>query len=239
MRKIKLSIFSGITTVLILLVPSLVQAQENAPLLPLAQAITIAIENNYGLRIAEKQQKIVANNITRGNAGMLPQVSLNAGYSQSVNNTALEFAAAPPIEQNGAGSTNANASVNLNQTLFDGFAMFNTYKRLSALGEIGETDLLIQIENTVLQVVNGYYEVVRQQQNLKLAQEAIVVSLERVDRQQLKANFGTGSGLDLLNAQVDLNADSTSFLSTQLALGNAIRNALVVKHCPDSQRLCV
>ena len=227
--------FSSVFLSLALLVPALAQAQE-VPLLSLEQAITIALDNNYGLRIAEKQQEIVENNITRGNSGMLPQVSLNAGYSRSVNNTALEFAAAPPIEQNGAGSTNANASVNLSQTLFDGFAMFNSYKRLSALGEIGETDLLIRIENTVLQVVNGYYEVVRQQQNLDLAEEAISVSLDRVERQRLKSEFGTGSNLNLLNAQVDLNADSTSLFTNQLTLDNAIRSLnLLMARDPDEK----
>ena len=196
---------------------------QEAPLLTLEQALNIALEENYGLRIADAQNEIAHNSATPGNAGMLPQVTLSGGYTQSITNTSLEFLNGPPLSQNGAGSNNANAALSLNQTLFDGFAMFNNLKRLRAQGDLSDLDQRIQVETTLFQVVSTYYELMRLQQNREVAEETVQISLERVERLRIRKDVGVGTGLQLLNAEVDLNTDSTNFLQADLAYENTAR----------------
>jgi outer membrane protein len=91
----------------------------------LDQAIEIGLESNYGIQISRNVAEIAANNRTLGNAGFLPSISANATRRESVENSRFETQATDGVNENrGARSTNTNAGISLNWTLFDGMNMF-------------------------------------------------------------------------------------------------------------------
>ena len=86
-------------TIVALLLPATTYSQE---LLTLEQAIKIGLENNYSIRIADKQDDVASNNVTLGNAGFLPTVDGRATRLFNENNSRQEFAGREPIERTGA-----------------------------------------------------------------------------------------------------------------------------------------
>lgn len=193
-------------------------AQEN---LSLDKAVEIALKNNYAIVIAKTNTGIAANNNTYGNAGFLPQVSLNASGSLSSVNTKQEYASGLKIDRQGVSSNNINSGVTLNWTIFDGFKMFATKEKLNELQAQGELNLKIEIENNLSRIIIAYYNIVRQQQFIKAMYESAKVSEERIKIAQKKSDIGSASKLDLLQAKVDLNTQRSAILKLKTDLANA------------------
>lgn len=215
---IKLYLFTG----LLLIVFFFTQAQDT---LTLEQAIKETLEHNHDIQIVKNNVQISQNNATPGNAGMLPKIEGNAGSNYTNKNTKLEFAGGiPPVEQKGAVSTLLNASIGLSYTLFDGLGTIQNFNKLKTISEISEVQARLTIENTLIQVVTAYYEVALLSESFQIDRDAVNISFERFQRIQNKNNFGAATSLDVLNARVDLNADSINLAYTGIQLQNAKRN---------------
>ena len=63
--------------------------------------------------------------------------------------------------------------------LYDGMGMFAAADRLKEFEKLGKTNVQIAIQNTVSQVANAYYEIIRQKQRLKALQNALDISATR------------------------------------------------------------
>lgn len=188
------------------------QAQE---VLTPQQAISIALENNYSIRIARNQAEISANNTTLGNAGFLPTVDLGAAQSNNIQNSKQEYLSGQINERENAKSNSFNLNGTLNWTLFDGLAMFVNYEKLKELEAMGELAARAVIERTILNVLTSYYDLVRQKQRLQVLQKTLSVSEERIRLAQEKFLLGAASRLDILQAQVDYNADRSDQLNNE------------------------
>jgi outer membrane protein len=199
-----------ITLLLVLLMIIPVKGQE---LLTLDRAIEIGLENNYGIQISRNFADIAANNRTLGNAGFLPTISANATRRESVENSRFETQATDGVNENrGARSTNTNAGISLNWTLFDGMNMFINHEKLGEFEQFGREELRLQAEFTVEQIVGAYVNIVRINEQLNVLENSVEVSLERIDIAETKRDLGSGSEYELLQAQTDLNADRAAVL---------------------------
>lgn len=196
--------------VLLSLTNGQVKAQE---LLTLDEAIDIGLENNYGIQIFRNQAEIAANNRTLGNAGFLPSVTADATRRQSVEDSRFETAATDGVNENrGARSTNTNAGVNLSWTLFDGMNMFINHEKLGELEKLGNNEFRFQVENTVERIIGAYVDIIRVNEQLKVLENSVDVSFERIEIAETKRDLGSGSEYDLLQARADLNADRAAVL---------------------------
>jgi outer membrane protein len=191
----------------LLSISTTILAQEK---LTLQQAIEMALKNNYDINIVKNNAIIAANSNTLGNAGMLPKVDLQASTNLANNATKQEFSSGLTVDKSGVKSTNINAGVYLTWTLFDGMKMFATHKRLQEMETMGALSSKIQIENSVLQIIINYYNIVRQKQLIKGLSENITISEERLKIAQKKLEIGSGSKLDVLQAKVDMNAQTSN-----------------------------
>lgn len=202
----------------VLLFPHPVIAQEN---LSLEEAIRIGLQNNYDIRIATKQEAISRNNVTLGNAGFLPTVDARATRIFREDNSEQTLQNGDQVVRDGASSNNLNSSVNLNWTIFDGLAMFINYDRLQALKRSGELFTRQVVENTVADITYAYYEVVRQENKIQAIQDAIEISEVRVEITEAQYEVGVSAKVEILRAQVDLNADRAELLRQQELLQNS------------------
>ncbi|MBI9061327.1 MAG: TolC family protein [Marinilabiliaceae bacterium] len=209
-------------------------AQNTTPTadqLSLQKAIETAMVNNYDLKIAGNSLKKAENNNTAGNAGLLPSVSINGGTEYSNNDSEMQLNGTgndAVVTTDGAESMSYNASARVDYTLFDGFGNVYTRKKLKQANMLQETLYRQQMEMTILQVVQYYYEACRAQQNLTLAQESMRISRDRYTRAKDQKTYGQANQLDLLNAEVDMNSDSTAILQAEQALLMGIKNLNVV-----------
>jgi outer membrane protein len=194
----------------ILLIAGWCYSQQN---LTVGEVVAVALQKNYDVQL---EQNAVATAYSdkryMGTGVFLPQI--NAVGAIVKNNTDSRSITASDVEtvRTGVKSTNKQGSIQLVWTLFDGTRMFATRKRLVETAELSELNVRVLMNNTVALVVNNYYNIVRQKQQLKAIQEQIGLGEERVKLAEKKLQVGTGGKPEYLQAKVDLNAFRTAEL---------------------------
>lgn len=197
-------------SLILLWFPMLIAAQ---PLLTEAEAVRIGLENNYDIRLVKKDIAIAENNNSLGNAGFLPDVSLSAGQSYSVNDSKQEFLTGQLNDRKGARSDVFAAAAQLNWTLFDGMQMFRRYEILNTLHQQSELELLLTVERNVFDILSNYYSLVQINEQIKVVKRTLEIGNERILLAGQMLEIGAGSRLELLQAEVDRNADSAMLLN--------------------------
>ena len=206
-----------IITLVLAFLPKM-QAQE---LLPLEDAVKIALENNYDIKLAKNELKIDELNNSIGNAGMLPTINALVTDNNSITNTKQTQADGSERTLDGARNMNLTYGVGLDWTVFDGLRMFARKEQLNILQKQGEAELKLAILTKISEVYLNYFDLVQQQQQLAAIDTAIVISQERVTTAQNRFSIGKASKLEVLNAQVDLNTDKSLQLKQLETLKNA------------------
>ena len=197
---------------LCLVIGNFIRAQQP---LTVEQAIATALANNYDTLLSRNDSLLAELDYSYANYAFFPRLNANAGYNLTSNNSKQVLADGSKRERDGIRSNNLAASINLNWTLFDGMKMFATKKRLGQMVELGELQVKNQVITTVSEVMRTYYDLVRQQQQLKATEETMQLSEERLKLAQYKFDIGTGAKPDVLQAQIDLNAQKSSYLTQQ------------------------
>lgn len=212
-------------TILMFVIVASIQAQE---VLTKEKAIELALENNYGVKIAKNNIKIADNNKGVLNTGYLPSVTTTAGATFNRDNTEAVFLNGDVTTLNGAKSSRYNARVNVNYTLFDGLGRFYDYKRLKEEYQLSELDARETIENTIFQLFTVYYNVAQLSENVKALQQTLNITKDRLKRAEYQFEFGQNTKLAVLNAQVDINNDSINLISQDQLYKNTKRDLNVV-----------
>ena len=204
---------------------SSLQAQK---VLTKEEAVSKALENNYGVQIAKNDVAVAKNNASILNSGYLPTVTGNAGATYNLDNTEAEFSNGNVTVLNGAESSRYNASVNLNYTLFDGLGRRYNYKRLKEQYQLTELQARETIENTIIQMFSVYYNVAQLSDNLNTLEETLIVTKDRLVRAEYQFEYGQNTKLEVLNAEVDINNDSINIINAKQQLKNAKRDLKLV-----------
>lgn len=191
-----------------------VRAQDT-PRLSLKEAVEIALKNNYNIQLSQNNAAIAGNNVTLGNAGFLPQVAGSVTSNNSIQTTKQTRSDGTVNNISNAQNSNLSYGVNLNWTIFDGFYMFAAYDQLKELDKLGAIRLQDTIQSTVANVINTYYNLISQNEQIKALRGAIDITRTQLRYSNDKFAVGRVSRLDVYNAQVNLNTD-TAALITQL-----------------------
>ena len=207
------------TITIVVLAVSTSLAQE----LKLEEAINIALTNNHNIVSAKQQELANEQTIHRGAVGYLPKIDASGSLSYSDNISDQEFGgnSFPDIKGAEAVSGSASAKVTASYMIFNGFARSRSYAKLKEGGKLSVLQTKISIEGTLLQVVNSYYDVVRKTEQKDLIEQSISISKDRLKRVETNYEFGNGSKINVLNARVDFNNDSSSYINADLALRQA------------------
>src|SRR6056297_3038048 len=207
--------------------PVIAGAQDST-MITLEQAIERALEENHSITISRNLADIDENSATVGNAGYLPNLSLNRSYRESIEDSRLEFANQQGQDVEGSRSKQFNASLDLEWVLFDGFGNRYRLQSLERGRDLSEVQSRSEIEATLLEVIERYLEVSTQAQLLEVTREAVEISNERYLRAKENFEAGGGSRVDVLNAEVNLNQDSVRVVETEVNLNRAKRNLQVL-----------
>lgn len=204
--------------------------------LTLEDVIITSLANNFDIRLSKNDSTLAALDNAFANYAFYPRISANAGINFNNNNQRQTLADGSKRQSNGIKSNTAYASLNLNWTLFDGLKMFITRRRLGELVELGELQIKNQVITTIADAMRLYYDIIRQQQQLKAVEEQMQLSAERLKLAQYKFEIGTGVKPDVLQAQIDLNAQKSAQLTQQTAilkLKEQLNNLLAVPLSTD------
>ncbi|MEY8020867.1 TolC family protein [Muriicola sp. SD30] len=199
-------------------------------------AVSRALYNNFGIKVAKNQVEIAENNKSILNTGFLPTLTGSAGATYNRDDATIEFPGQflesgeprPDVELNQAEAQRYDSSLSLNFTLFDGMGRYYNYKSLKEQYQLTELQARETIENTVLQLLSIYFEVARLTENVNVFKKALEVSNDRITRAEYAFEYGQNTKLDILNAQVDVTNDSINLLNAQQQLSNTKRDLNVV-----------
>ncbi len=195
------------------------------PMLTVEDAVAAAIANNYEIQLSRNDSTIAAINNSYAYAAFLPRVNAQAAILFNNNNTLQKLVDGSTRKQSGIRSNNVQSSINLNWTIFDGLKMFVTRDKLAEIVRLGELGIKNQVINTVATVINTYYNIVKQKQQLKAIEEQMLLNEERVTQAEKKLSVGLGAKPELLQAKVDLNAQRAARLR-QLTLIEQLKEQL-------------
>jgi len=175
----------------------------------LKDCINIGLENNYSILIAKNTETIAKNNFTPGNAGFLPSLDLSSRHSGTLNNITQNLTDGSQNVSTGVFNTTTSAGVTLGLTIFNGFNVQTTYKKLNELRQVGELNTQMSIENLLSEIFAGYYNYILQIQLLNNMKYAVTLSRERLRIDEDRYLLGSSSKLQVLQSRVYLNADSS------------------------------
>ncbi len=203
--------------------------QTNAQkILTKKEALQMALENNYGIKVAKNTVKIAKNNASIFNARLLPTISAKAGANYNNSNQDFNRQDGSSSSINGAETETYNASVNLNYTIFDGLGRKYTFKQLKETYNLSALQARETIENTYLQLFSVYFQIARLSENTRNLRETLAISKQRLQRAKYQYEYGQSTKLELLNAKVDVNNDSINYLDAKQQFINAKRDLNIV-----------
>jgi len=197
-------IFSSLFVVIILSLGINAKAQQK---LTLKDAIQIALQNSYDIKLVENTVAISKNNNDYGVAGALP--TLSATGNENKTSSTLQQQYADPTRnttKSGVAGTTVTAGLTASVVLFNGYKIQTTKERLAALENQSNSVLNAQIQNTTATVMQQYYNIVRQQAYLTTIQKSIDASEERLNIIKAKQKIGVANDADYLQSSLDLNA---------------------------------
>ena len=209
------------TSILATLHSETLQDSKDAHPQSLRDCLEKGLNKNYSLRIIRNQEQMSANNATMENAGLLPSVSLSAGYNGSAYGRNTISTTGSTTQDRGVYDDGINAGIDVSWTLFDGFKAVANYDRLRELSLISSTQTRLAVEDYMAELTAEYYNFVQQRQRLENYISAVELSRERLRIVYERWMIGSLSRLDLLQARVDFNADSAQCLKQREALASS------------------
>lgn len=197
--------------------------------LQLADAVALALANEHGIRMARNQAAIADELATAGNAGLLPRIDLSGRGTYSDQFTQLDFIEGiPDVEQSGVVNTLLSGTLGLSWTLFDGMGSFLALERTRLDADLADLQLRAQVEATLVQVVSLYYALAGLEEDLAITGRLLEISQDRYQRLEERAALGGAGRLDVLNALVDLRADSAAFVLAEQRLARTAHDLNVL-----------
>ncbi len=181
----------------------------------LNEAISIALENNYGLQIAENNEQVAQQVKAAATSGFLPKVNATASTISTRSDVRQELSTGNTISRNGALSSNTNAAVSLTYTIFDGLKMFATYEKSRLQSEAATVLMKQEMLNTVEEVTLSYCNLVRLGQQMSALEELMKISEERIKIADAKLNAGLSPKTEWLQSKILYNAQKSAYISVK------------------------
>ena len=189
--------------------------------LSLKDAITILLKNNYDIALSKNDWNIASLNNTKANAGMLPKINLNISDNVSNNNLFQKFTNGTEIKRDFVMGNNLNTGVVLNWTLFDGYKMSATKKRLELIEKQGEANFKNSVDNNISTLIKAYYDIARNQLQYKTIEILIQLINDRLVLAKTRNEVGTASKMDYLQTQIELQIQTNNLIAQKGIIQNS------------------
>lgn len=190
--------------------------------LSIEEAVAIALENNYGVKIADLENLATEMQVYRSNAGFGPIVDWNAGLGLSGSRVNQQFLDGR-VNNRWGRAFNPNTNIAARMTVFDGGRMQTIYDQLVLNAQLSKLEAKIIVQNVIEEVISAYYEIARQKATLEYLDNIITSYEERLKITEQRWKVGRGSKLDFLQSNTELNTQ----LSEKVRVTNNLKNAKV------------
>jgi outer membrane protein len=196
-------------------------AQTGVRSLNKQEAVALALNQNFGIQLAQKRAEQASVNTGWGAAGALPQIGVSTAASSTISDQRENPTS---FIQERLESDALNASAQLNWTLFDGMRMFANKQALDVLAEQAEGQVHLVVEQTVVAVLMAYDDVLIQLAVEEVLRNSLAVSAERLSRLESAQEWGGARAFDRLQIQNALFTDSLALIQQGLSREVAMHN---------------
>jgi len=215
---------------LVLVLPLFAEGQVAVTL---KSAIDTTLKNNFDIQIAANSVEINKINNTAGVAGALPSVNASASGTQSISNDYQKLNTGEEITINNTTGNSLSSNISAGMLLFNGLRVVATRQRLDYLQSQSELELNLQIENSIAAVMAKYYDIVRQQNYLKIIQTSLDVSQKKLEIVNDRKNVGMANDADYLQALIDVNSAEQNLKTQQLIVDQTKTELLQIMGIKD------
>lgn len=196
----------------------------------LQEAVDATVKTNPDVLAATNERQAVAKEIDQARAGYYPTVDLAVG-------TGWEMTDNPSTRAAGKGEVHMNrdeASLNLRQMLFDGMETKNEVMRQEARTNSRAFGVYSAAENTSLDAVDAYLNVLKRQKLVELAQTNLEAHQRTHDQILLRAERGVGRKADMEQSLGRLALAEANLMSEESNLRDAETAYIRVVGMPPS-----
>jgi len=199
------------------------------------EAVDMALQQNLGIQIAMSELDIARINNNWGNAGKWPVVTAGIGNTEALTNLNQQLSNGNEIKRNGVTNNILTANVAANWRIYNGMRIRATKERFDALEKMSELQLKQEINTLTMEVLMGYFNLVRLNMQARATRAIIDLSLEREKIAETRFNVGSAGKTDLLQASIDLNSQQVNLanLRQQIRVGKSNLNTLMRRNPED------
>ncbi|MEI6851232.1 MAG: TolC family protein [Bacteroidota bacterium] len=198
-----------------LFLPLLLQAQTQ---LSLQSALDTALRNNLDIQIAKNYVQIAKASNNYGYAGGLPYINATASDNLGLNSINQKYSTGAETNESNILGNGINTGISANIVLFNGFKVMATKKRLGLIQKQSEIELNAQVQDLIAAVMLKYYDIIRQQGNLRIMQSVFEMSQKKLDIVNEKKAVGMANGVVIMQAQSDVNTARQNLTTQQLII---------------------
>ena len=198
-------------------------------------AVDLALQQNLGIQIATSELDIARINNNWGNAGKWPVITAGVGNTEALTNLNQKLSNGSEINRNGVTNNILNANITANWRLYNGMRIRATKERFDILEKMGELQLKQEVNSLTMEVLMGYYNIVRLNMQARATKAIIDLSMEREKIAETRFNVGSAAKTDLLQASIDVNSQQVNLanLHQQIRVAKSTLNNLM-KRNPDA-----
>lgn len=191
------------------------------------EAVQVAVDSHPTVLAAKSGQAAFGREIDEAYARYLPNVDtrVGVGYDDFTNNT-TRFRRTRGTNSAGVRTFHQDASITLNQLLFDGFETPNLVDAARFREAVAGHQVTDAEENIALDAIEFFFEVHRSREILKLARDNVDAHRAVFENVRLLVESGAANSADLQQAQSRLSLAQARLVEQEGLLRNAEANFL-------------
>ena len=186
----------------------------------LPKAIAIGLENNFAIKISEKNIQIAENNDSWARAGKNPTLDLNASFSNSYtdDNNPASFLQGSFYNGSLGGTLDAQWLV------LNGGRVRILKNQFESLTDQERLKRDQQIHDLLRSIAAQYYQVILQEERLEALQSIFELSKDRFTYEQTKKEYGASNSYNLIQFRNNVVGDSINLMNQEIQIEITKRN---------------
>ena len=204
-------------------------ASAGAAANPLETELLTLINDHPDIRSAAKSYASAREGISVSRSDYFPTVKVNGDYGPTMIDT---------VGQKSISRHQKTAGVTITENLFDGFATTSGVEIAKLNAEVAELTLEGARQNTMLEGIRAYIDVLRQQRLIELSKNNEANIQAQLNLEDERVQRGAGVAVDVLQAKSRLQIAKERRVSFEGALEQAVaRYIQVFNHAPDLEKM--
>jgi len=196
------------------------------------------VQDHPNIRAAYKTVESSRQGVKNAKSAYYPQISVSADVAHEVINSPAERQQGDGQQGKPSSRTPQSASLSMTQNLFNGFATTSAVRTAKLNKELALMTLEGTRQNTVLEGINAYINVLRQKRLIELSRENQATIQQQLNLEDERVQRGSGIAVDVLQAKSRLQAAKERRVTFEGALEDAnSRFAQTFNHAPDIEAM--